>query len=390
MAQPKLQQKAVGLVPVIMAELGDTRAPDPARQNAAVALVQKELVTGGSPQEKLMGALLITFIKTEYPQAKADYILGPSLKAFAAGEFDVAYASMKGKTWHVPDPGKPGVFDFSQLEGSRYTLFLATRDALSKQFGEEGEHLARTMAVCQSGKLAHTMQPPHFLDFHERNYVLQDADRTLVQEMHRAGVNPFKDVKIMEIGGAGKSYAEHYPLIGLFAAYDNINDNSGGYAIGAIPANPRQNGAISLSNFDRAHAYDYVVTSNTLSHRAIGMPGMPVAEKMYHAGDLFCTCANALKEGGTMFHLNAYDKERVPAMGDAKLHRFAGVQPQATAAITAHGTHHIYAYAKPRAHTVTLDAYDRWHATHARNWELMQPFELKANTGTRNVTPGTH
>ena len=376
MPLPGLQQRAVDAVVRVMDALGDTHDPSDARLKAGLAVIH-DTFAHGSDQSKIMAALLTAFIKTEYPKKHFDYYFKDMLTAFAAGDFDVAYNAVTLSSWQKTGEGRG--FSFSKLEGSRFTLHLIAQDALTKKFGEEGRCLAHSLAVCQSGAPI----PMAVLQdvFAPKNYILQDADHLVVDEMQRLGVNPFADLKIMEIGATTESTAQKYPVIGLFSNYDNVNDTSGGYLTGAIPATPRSGGAISLSNFHRQHAYDYVVSSNVLSHKAMGNENMPIKERLYHGGDLFCTCANALKTDGIMFHLNGYEKERIPALGDADLHRFIGVQALAAGDMADHGKQHIYAYRKAVGQAVTLEQYDRWHALHGRDWALLPAFELKCNTG---------
>lgn len=368
MELPELQKKAFNLIDGIFPYDGEKPALKKILED-----IDKEF--SDAEKDVLMKTLLKTAVQIEYkrPVFELPYIL----KALAAGEIEITYNSMKASPWHSKDAKQPAIFDFSMLDGHRFTLNLIMKDVLTNKYGEEGRRLASSFAPMQTG-LTPTKQIKHYLQWDDHNYALPNSDFLIVEEISKGpAAKVFSDIKVLEIGGAGKSYPEFLPFIKLLGGYKNVNDNSGGYTMGAIPASVASEGFVTHEKF-RVHyepdSYDYVLTSNVISHKAVGDEGMSLDEKFYYTASLFCATAAGLKIGGKMIHLNGYDKERVPALSDAKLHELCGVTPVETKTVTPHGRENVYVYVKTG--TTKTEEFKEQHAANSRSWDLQPAFEF--------------
>lgn len=398
MALPKLQRKALELVPEIADLLKDGNEKEIKEENKKniFHFIESRLIKDGTEEEIFFGILLKSFVLREMeisPLIKRGgdkkTTLDNNIKAFIRGNFAVSFeVNEQAHIWNESNNKEGCLYNFIPWSADGYYVYLVIKDVLESKFGETGRRMANSVAVLMNAN-GRTSDMKEF-----ENQITEDgklntkiiniiselktgkqAQEFLVQQAEEHNVNLLSDIDILEIGG-GRTI-ELLPIIKLFGLYEKYHAIT--KETNDAHADVIDEDFLTLSNYEKyiKKDYNYVVSANVLTYNAI--KGESNKEKILrYNGELFCVCSNVLKKDGKMIHINSYDQGRTPALADSKLHQISGVKPVATRKYTEYSNEKIHIFEKNNEIKVEKDDFNMFYRENNRKniWQVIKPFKF--------------
>lgn len=287
------QEKALALVPRIMDTLGEISGNiNERRRDAVLALVERELIQGGTAQERFMGAVLKAFLQLDFPKDLRinrgnfkEYISRESFEMALRRFIQADYTATAGTTppaYWAYDAFIEGVLRFgSQIDG------WAIGEAVKHQMARDPDFFSMAQA---SGNWA-----VFFLDRHESHIVHHESDTLaiLLKEFRQAEVNPYRAISIFDFGGPEHALS-HDTFRQLFPRYENWKESMA--RTNFITLNDP---GILKRDRNQTPRFSDIIATNVFAHRA-----WDKSNATDNQANLLCVMANALINAGRIYISN--------------------------------------------------------------------------------------
>lgn len=337
---------------------------------AALKYINDNFPAATEPQ-KMLKAMFKTFAGLQLTKAGSPEDAERSLKDFAAASRKISHLFIKAAS---PDIVKKTLC-FDSRHGTYVTLCMVVKDSLIKAYGGDGRYLANLFT-----QLVH--EYPRAVGVKLKWQEMLNPFEVVARFMREEGVNPFRDVRVLEVGAEQYSRMGIEPFAKMFGEFKFAGDNSNLTALKdgenyITPANARK----MLGN-----GFDYVVSSNVLSPYSVyfkkyktytwedrnRLPeGFSEKDFFKENAKLMAALAGASKDKAVHFHINCYNEERSPCLFDAEFHKFTGLSPLAAKEFFGNGGGQagMYFYQKKGEEKLKAAEVEKWLEENTANWK---------------------